>query len=131
MYLRFVWLAIHQESRVPTGLFRAAGRLLDDHDVTPEDFERVEALLDWFNRHLRIPKVTVQARRPWQRSQRAVCWFRPSADEHISRAWELVWILEEYGFTTRMLRTRDPGLVIHEDAHQVFAIPVRGRRTSA
>jgi hypothetical protein len=127
MYLRFVWLAINEESRVPTGVFHAASTLLDDHDVTPEDIERVEALFAWFNRHLRVPRVTVRSRRPWRRPERAVCWFRPSARDHIARAWELVWILEEYGFTTRMLHTRDPGIVIDEDAHQVFAIPVRDR----
>ena len=59
---------------------------------------------------------------------KAVCWFKPTAHEHIARIRELQALLEICGVGTKMLRTNRPGYAVYEDEYQVAAEPFRGRR---
>ncbi|HTV69742.1 MAG TPA: hypothetical protein VMF90_14505 [Rhizobiaceae bacterium] len=50
-------------------------------------------------------------------------WFKPTAQEHIEKAFELTTILQQHGYIVEVLRTSRPGYVVYEDAHQIVAEP--------
>ena len=55
--------------------------------------------------------------------ERAICWFKPTAHEHLSRAWQMVGILERGGVPVYMVKAKDAGYILYEDEAQVFAVP--------
>ncbi|MBM7067783.1 hypothetical protein [Actibacterium sp. 188UL27-1] len=80
--------------------------------------------LDWFNDNLDEPN------RLWLRPNRkgeqaGICWFRPTAREHIARAHYMAWLLQEMDVPIQTLRLREPGPLLWEDEHQVVAIVPR------
>jgi len=52
-----------------------------------------------------------------------VCWFKPSATNHIAKVREISFILEENGVLVRVLKTHKPGYIVYEDHYQVVAEP--------
>ena len=63
----------------------------------------------------------------WRAALRQSTWFKPVATGHISRMHRLKIALEECGIHVEVLTTRDPGLIIWQDEHQIVAEP-RGRK---
>jgi hypothetical protein len=84
MFIRFVSAEIDEDSLVSVGLFTAALELLYDPVLPDYDYYPLRELMDWFNEHLKDP-FEYRMRR-W-RAPRAICWFKPTAHEHLSRAW--------------------------------------------
>ena len=122
MFLRFVVYEIDWESRVTSGIFTAAYRLYYADSLPDYEDERLARLLSWFNSHLETP--TRFSRKPRRSSAaRGVCWFKPTAKEHIARIFEMRLILEENGVLTRMLKASKVGYVVYEDEHQMVAEP--------
>ena len=120
MYLRFVSSTIYWASGVEAGIFIAAYELRDDASLPDYEYERLAGLLSWFDRHLREP---ARFSRGWRGGRRAVCWFRPTASLHISKAHELAALLREHGVPVRMIKTAKVGYVVYEDEHQIVAEP--------
>ena len=50
-------------------------------------------------------------------------WFKASAKEHISKAFELKSVLEENGYAIEVLKESRLGYVVYEDDYQVVAEP--------
>lgn len=122
MFLRFVVHEIHWESRAESGVFTAAYRLYYGGRLPDYEEGQMGRLLRWFESRLETP--TRFSRSPRQPSpSRAVCWFKPTAAEHIARIFEMRLILEENGVLTRMLKASKVGYVVYEDEHQVVAEP--------
>ena len=122
MFLRFVVYEIDWESRVTSGIFTAAYRLYYSDGLPDYEDERLAGLLSWFSSHLETPtRFSRKPRRP--SPSRGVCWFKPTAKEHIARIFEMRSILEENGVLTRMLKAPKVGYVVYEDEHQVVAEP--------
>ena len=121
MFIRFVSGEIHDDSLVSAGFFHAACDLLDD-PVLP-DYERLplSELMDWFDEHLEDP-FKYRLRTPW-RAQRAICWFKPNAHEHLSRAWEMAAILERNDVFIRTIKIARAGRIFYEDEAQILAEP--------
>lgn len=122
MFLRFVVHEIDWESRVESGIFTAAYRLYYADRLPDYEDERLARLLSWFGSHLETPTRFSRSSRRGAPSL-AVCWFRPTASEHIARIFEMRLILEENGVLTRMLKSPKVGYVVYEDEHQVVAEP--------
>src|ERR1043165_7831866 len=40
--------------------------------------------------------------------ERAICWFKPTAHEHLSRAWQMAGILERSGVPIYIVRRKTP-----------------------
>jgi hypothetical protein len=77
--------------------------------------------MDWFNEHLKAP-FRYRLRAP-SRARRAICWFKPSAREHLSRAWQMAAILERNDVFVRTIKVERTGYVLYEDEAQILAEP--------
>jgi hypothetical protein len=120
MFIRFVTGQIHENSHVMAGLFCAASKLCWADDLPDYEFDALKELRGWFNVHLNSPFDYLTAER---RYDRAVCWFKSSAREHLERAWELVAILERNDILIWTIKSGKTGRIHYEDEVQVFAEP--------
>jgi hypothetical protein len=120
MFIRFISSEIDERSQVAAGLFCAASDLRWSDELPDYEFDALSALRDWFNIYLEspfdhLPRIS--------RYMRAICWFKPTAREHLARAWEMVGILERNDVLIWTIRSRKTGYVYYEDAAQIFAEP--------
>jgi hypothetical protein len=118
MFLRMTITGRDADSHQPQGIFHAAWNLLDSGDLTDAEAEDLRSLLKWFDTYMPCPTES-QCR---ALSHRAVFWFRPTAQEFIGRAWEIVQLLRLHGYLVEVHKTRDPGRVLYHDPYQVAAI---------
>jgi len=126
VFIRFVSAKIDEDSHVSAGLFCAVYDLLDESE--PEEYE-IEVLWDhlrWFRRNLRVP-FDYRLRYQW-RSARSICWFRDTARDHITHAWEVVALLENRGVLMRTIKCHKTGYILYEDDVQVLAQPFADMR---
>lgn len=127
MYVRFVVLSRDEDSHCLAGIFQAAYGLRERGVLGDKENTSFDATRQWFAEHLAVPARLTRSRRP-NAPGKALCWFKPTAFEHITRARELAALLEPHGVPTRMLQTERPGYVLFEDEHQVAAVPFRKNR---
>ena len=120
MFIRFVSGVMNEYSHVPAGLFNAAYELLWDGDLPEYEFVALEEVREWFNRYMASPFDYLNYN---ARYDRAICWFKSTAHEHLTRAWELVEILERNDILIWTIRSPRVGYVHYEDDVQVFAQP--------
>src|SRR6185436_4889229 len=102
--------------------------LLDEPWLSDEDYYVLRELIDWFNLHLNGP-VYYRFKSP-NRKPRAICWFKPTAHEHLSRAWAMAVILEWNDVFIRTVKVLRPGYVLYEDDAQIFAEPFADIRSA-
>jgi hypothetical protein len=121
MFIRFVSGEIHEDSLVSAGLFIAAFDLLYDPLLPEYEHFELRELLDWFNEHLEDP-YEYRLRAAW-RARRAICWFKPTAHEHLSRAWQMAAILDRNDVFIRMIKIERVGRIFYEDEAQILAEP--------
>ena len=120
MFIRFVGPEIEERSHVAAGLFCAASQLRWSGGLPGYEFDALTELKDWFNVHMDSPFDHLPRDR---RYEQAICWFKPTAREHLERAWELVAILERNEVLIWTIRSPRTGYVHYEDEVQVFARP--------
>jgi hypothetical protein len=120
MFIRFVSSEIDEDSHVAAGLFCAASELLHTESLPPYELEALVELRDWFKIHLESPLHHLPRTGSYEL---AICWFKPTAREHLARAWELVTILERNDVLIWTIKSRTTGRVYYEDEAQVFAVP--------
>lgn len=124
MYIRFITGEIHEDSRFELGVFQAAYRLRRKGHLPNYEETRLTALLDWFSTHLEKPAKFTTSKPPYYRKQnRAICWLKDSATQHILQLREIVSILERHDIHTEMIQTDRPGYVVYEDEFQIVAEP--------
>lgn len=127
MYLRFVIAEIDAASGVEAGVFVAAYRLWYSDRLPVYEDERLGDLIEWFNLNLRRPCRFSRSHRRGS-AGRAVCWFRPTAREHLARAHEMAAILEENDVLVWRIKSPKVGYVVYEDEHQIVAEPYADTR---
>ena len=120
MFIRFVSGEIDRDSHVSAGLFCAAVELRWTDGLPHYEFEALSELGDWFNTHLKSPFDYLPR---LERYERGVSWFKATANEHLTRAWELTTILERNGLLIWTIKSIRTGYVYYEDEVQVFAEP--------
>jgi hypothetical protein len=120
--LRFVTRNRHPPYGHRSGIIQAAYKLWREGTLPPEKRTDIRAILDWFNEHLDAPERLSTSRYPRAQAT-AVSWIRSSALEHVKNLRRLVALIEAEGISVDELRTTQPGYVVHEDAHQVVALP--------
>lgn len=119
-YVRFVVGRKDEESNVELGVFQAAAQALEWQHIRGTDADELNALRAWFNDNL--DKPTSFGR---DKLRLGICWFKTGANEHITRIWEMVRILERNGIYVKKIGTDRPGYVIYEDEWQLVAEPFR------
>ena len=118
MFIRFVGSEIDPDSHVLAGLFCAAHDL--NGYVPKYEVEALRELEKWFDINLESPVKQLPRH---YRYERAVCWFKPTAREHLTKAWEMAMILERHDILIWTIKARRTGYVYYEDDAQVFAEP--------
>ena len=118
MFIRFVSGEIDECSHLSEGLFGAVYRLPEG--LPAYESEAIEELMGWFDSHLRSPFDYLPDH---PRYYHAICWFKPTAREHLAKAWEVVAILERNDILLWTIRSPRAGHVYYEDDVQVFARP--------
>jgi hypothetical protein len=119
-YVRFVIARKDEDSRVELGVFQAAAQALEWQDITGSDADELNELRTWFAENLEKPTSFGR-----DRIRRGICWFKTGANEHISRIWKMVRILERNGIYVKKITTDRPGYVTYEDQWQLVAEPFR------
>jgi hypothetical protein len=120
MYIRFYSGEIDERSHVASGLFNAAKDLWWSEEIADYDFETLTELRGWFDEHLASPFDFLPRGKSFDR---AVCWFKSTAHEHLARAWELVELLERNDVLIWTIKSPRIGYIHYEDEAQVFARP--------
>ena len=120
MYVRFVILQPDEQSHAPQGVFHAAFDLRDSAVLESYERDWLDREMGWLQEHLHSPKILREAG-----NHRALSWFDPRALRPIQKVRSICMILQEHGTSVRMLKTRDPGLIIYRDGWQVVAKPHR------
>ena len=78
----------------------------------------------WFSANLERPTRFTAAKAPCCRKKnRALSWFKDTANDHIAQIRELVAILENHGVHVRTLKAKRVGYVVYEDKYQIVAEP--------
>jgi hypothetical protein len=119
-YIRFVIGRKDEDSHVEQGVFQAAARALEWHDIKGPDADELNDLRSWFSENLEKPTSFGR-----DKLRLGICWFKTGASEHISRIWQMVTILERNGIYVKRIKTDKPGYVIYEDEWQLVAEPFR------
>jgi hypothetical protein len=122
MYMRFTITDCDEDSQYAQGIFAAIYQLEENGGLTELEAEWFRQIELWFNRHLRGPTRLTRSRKPHARN-RAICWLKSTAAEHVSRMREAAALLEFKGISVKELRTERPGYVVYEDQYQVAAVP--------
>ncbi len=120
MYIRFYSGEIDDRSHLAAGLFCAASDLRWSEGLPDHEFDALTELKCWFNEHLESPFDYLPREKSFER---AVCWFKSTAHEHLARAWELGAILERNNVLIWTIKSPKIGYVHYEDEVQVFARP--------
>ena len=124
MYLRFVVTKNGQRSPKELGIFHAFLDLRDDGKLYPYEEDQHNLIRQWFNEHLERPTRFTASKPPYYRKQnRAICWFKDSAHEHLEWAWWMAAILENHQIPVQMLKVERVGYVVYEDEYQIVAQP--------
>ena len=127
VYLRFVVRSIDEDSQRELGVFHAMWNLRDRGHLDSHEEDEHDRIVEWFNRNLERPTRFTASKPPFHwRKNKAICWFKGSAHEHLSRARSLVTMLTHHDVPVRMLTARRVGYVVYEDEHQIVAEPFRG-----
>jgi hypothetical protein len=119
---RFIRFVVHQRIEgMPrrAGPFSAAYHLLENVELLPNEYRRLEELLAWFTAELTVPPCDTIP-------PAAIFWYR-EVGPYSRRMWELAQDLREYGFTTELITARFIGRIVYKDTFQYAAIPT-GRR---
>ena len=122
MYLRFVIHQNNEDSGKRQGLFQALVEIRERGELFEYELERVKEILKWFNENLKKPASFNCSSKP-HALNKAISWFKDSAEPQISRMRELVGILENHGVSVDVIRTDRPGYIVYEDEHQITAEP--------
>lgn len=128
MYLRFVYAKPVEGLGAREGFFQATGELIDDPLADPSVVARAKDIRTWFNDNLERPdrfsrSASKGHRDNYEKETKGLSWFKPSAKEHLSKAFELMSILTESGYAIDVLKEKRIGYVIYEDDYQIVAEP--------
>lgn len=119
-YIRFVIGRKDEDSGVEQGVFQAAAQAVEWGVITGSDAEELSAMRLWFSENLERPTSFGR-----DKLRLGICWFKTEANEHISRIWDMVEILERNGIYIKKIKTDKPGYVVYEDEWQLVAEPFR------
>ncbi len=119
MYVRFKTSFVDNYHEHRYGVFQAASFLLHSEIMCPYEKLWLDELWLWFCCNLSVPSVYSQKKV----NNDVICWFKPTAKEHLQKMYEMTIILGQYGLAISQARCRKPGYIVYEDDDQVAVIP--------
>ena len=132
-FLRFVVSQVRRDSGVSDGIFDTAYALCEAEEVTEVDRQALAELLAWFASQLPTPERfnRSSSKGYYRRAARGISWLRDTAEQHVSRMYDLKRIAETYGHSVDVVREDRIGYVVYEDEFQVVAEPFADTQTRA
>jgi hypothetical protein len=122
MYLRFVVPEIDRDSGYEIGVFQALWKLRDQSKFSQHEEEEHDSIRAWFNVNLERPTRCTASKPPhYRKPNKAISWFKDSAQLHLAKIRALTAILENHDVAVRMIRSERVGYVVYEDEFQVVA----------
>lgn len=122
MFIRFVISKNDEDSGRRQGIFQTLVDARDDDLLLEHEVDRVKEIHNWFNEHLKKPASFNKSARH-NTLNKAISWYKDTANEHISYMRELAYILENHGIFVETIYTDRPGYIVYEDEHQITAEP--------
>jgi hypothetical protein len=124
LYLRFVVDDVDDDSQKPLGVFQAIHNLRSKGELSDYECLQDDEIDRWFDKNLPKPTRFTASKPPYYRKKnKAISWFKDTAEEHLSQIRSLAVILENHGVFVHMLKTDRVGYVVYEDEFQVVAEP--------
>lgn len=125
MYLRFVQHGLVDGMHAREGILQVAGQLSQDPLVPASVQVEIKKICEWFNENLSAPNrfSKSRAKGQYRRRTKGLSWLKPTATEHVAKAFELGNLLEGQGCMIEVLKAHRVGHVVYEDKHQVVAEP--------
>ena len=118
VYIRLVCYQQVGSQRHRLGLFQALDEARGCDFAPSWALEEIGEIYGWFKANLAVPGYFSSG--GWKgRGQPGLSWFKPAAAEHIRQMHRLKVALEACGADVDALTTRNPGIVIWPDRHQV------------
>jgi hypothetical protein len=125
LFIRLALQYRHASSGFRSGFFDAAYDVRNSPLTAPFVAHQIAEEIAWFAENLKKPTRfnRSQAKGAYRRNAKGLSWFKPTATEHIRRAFALSAILRDHGYAVMTLKTDRPGFVVYEDDHQIVAEP--------
>ncbi|ESY72229.1 hypothetical protein NKJ90_05330 [Mesorhizobium sp. M0051] len=126
MFLRFVRSKIIKGTHAREGFFGAAYELRGQPDVDRHTLDQLEDNLAWFRQNLAIPpRFNLSRSKGFYRREttQGLSWFKPTATEHLARAFDLTGLLAHHGHHVEVMKSARLGYVVYEDEYQIVAEP--------
>jgi len=132
MFLRFVNFRQVESMQAKEGIFRVAGDLVERNDVDQSTINRTETLLVWFADNLEAPEKfnKTKSKGYYRKNTKGLSWFKPTAIEHINRAFQLKMVLDENGYPIEVIKSSRLGYILYEDEYQIIAEPFSDTRVA-
>jgi hypothetical protein len=128
MFLRFETYRLDLDSGMPEGLFTQAYALFDSDHLPESQRLAIDEHLSWFRKNLPIPDRFSRKRNSSHKKAHGIAWFKDTAVHPLARMRELARLVEDLGYSVRVVRTSRPGYIVYEDEYQVIAEPFHGER---
>jgi len=119
-YLRFVINGHDEDSNKRQGIFQTLVDIREKGQLHGYEETIVSKHHEWFNENLERPTKLRRSSKP-HALNKAISWYKDTAQEHISRMYELSHILEAHDVPVEVIHTERPGYIVYEDEHQVTA----------
>ncbi|RWN46688.1 MAG: hypothetical protein E5Y04_27165 [Mesorhizobium sp.] len=126
MFLRFVRSNAIKGTHAREGFFGAAYELRGQPDVDRHTLDQLEDRLAWFRQNLAIPpRFNLSRSKGFYRREttQGLSWFKPTATEHLARAFDLAALLARHGHHVDVMKSSRLGYVVYEDEYQIVAEP--------
>ncbi|WP_291394550.1 hypothetical protein [Acinetobacter sp.] len=124
MFIRFIIHAKDEGSNKRQGLFQAMSDLEESGELYDYEQTYYDEIYDWFRKNLKKPDSFARSSKPHAKNV-ALSWFKDTADEHISKMYEVTYLLRAHGISVEILSTERPGYVVYEDQFQIVAEPFK------
>jgi hypothetical protein len=121
-YIRFVCYQLVASRRQRLGLFQALSEAREFPLAPPWALSAIGELYGWFKGNLAVPDQFSRGGSKVGKDH-GLSWFKPAATEHVRQMHQLKVALEACGVYVDILTTRDPGVIVWQDKHQVVAEP--------
>lgn len=121
-YIRFQTTHIDEMSTKPLGIFQIAYEVRDSW-LPPYQKEYLADLLSRFDDHLEEP--TTFSRKSGQTATRGISRYKSTAQEHLTKMYEIARVLWEHDIYVEIVTTDTPGYIVYEDEVQVVGEPYK------